>query len=364
MGSRRRQYLHTSYEAEAGTVPSTPQTPLPFELAKYTNRLSLNRLARFQGRLVVPCQSGNPSRMTHWKLTLAYDGTPYHGWQVQPGLPTVQGTLSDAIQRAIGERVLPQGSGRTDTGVHALGQVSSFALEAPIPPDRLQLALNRCLPPSIRVLSAELVPPSFHARHSALRKTYEYRIFPLRSASISTDHLPHPLSGQTADIADRICPPILAPFVWPCPWPLSLDPLNRAAAAVIGTHDFTTFAASDPDLAARPTNPTTPDLASEAWDPEKAAVTRTPVRTISHSQWQLQDGLFLYTVTGTGFLHHMVRNLVGTFVQCGAGRLAPDTIPQLLAARNRAISGPTAPPNGLFLVSVEYPQTESPDCHI
>src|SRR5665213_1581438 len=108
--------------------------------------------------------------MTHCKLTLAYDGTCFHGWQVQPGLPTVQGVLADAIHRTVGERVLPQGSGRTDAGVHALGQVASFTLAAPIPPANLQQALNRCLPPSIRVLGAQAVPTTFHARHSAISK--------------------------------------------------------------------------------------------------------------------------------------------------------------------------------------------------
>src|SRR5580700_2461027 len=121
--------------------------------------------------------------MTHWKLTLAYDGTPYHGWQIQPNLPTIQGLLADAIYRTVGERVLPQGSGRTDAGVHALGQVASFSLAAPIPVANLQNALNRCLPPSVRVISAENVPANFHARHSAVGKTYEYRIFPIKSAS-------------------------------------------------------------------------------------------------------------------------------------------------------------------------------------
>jgi len=288
--------------------------------------------------------------MTHWKLTLAYDGTPYHGWQIQPGLPTIQGTLSDAIHRAIGERVLPQGSGRTDTGVHALGQIASFTLQAPIPAERLQLALNRCLPPSIRILSAQLISPAFHARHSAIGKTYEYRIYPLRQNS---EMLP-----------DKICPPTLAPFVWPCPWPLSLELLNRAAGHVLGTHDFTTFAASDPDLVSRaePLNliPTEPILALAA---EKAAVARTSIRTITHSHWLLRDGLFLYQVTATGFLHHMVRNLVGTFVQCGASRLDPDSIPQLIAARDRSVSGPTAPPTGLFLISVDYPPTLIPEVH-
>ncbi|HEX3572186.1 MAG TPA: tRNA pseudouridine synthase A [Acidobacteriaceae bacterium] len=299
--------------------------------------------------------------MTHWKLILAYDGTPYHGWQIQPGLPTVQSTLSGAIHRAINERVLPQGSGRTDTGVHALGQIASFTLQAPIPPDRLQLALNRCLPPSIRVLSAELVSPHFHARHSALRKTYEYRIFPLRKPLNLGCHpgyseAPYFATAQSEETQDRVCPPTLAPFVWPCPWPLSLDLLNRATAQVVGTHDFTTFAASDPDLTTRAKSVnlihTEPNITLAK---EMAAAARTPIRTITQSEWTLRDGLFIYRVTATGFLHHMVRNLVGTFVQCGANRLDADSIPTLLAARDRSTSGPTAPPTGLFLVSVDYP---------
>ena len=290
--------------------------------------------------------------MTHWKLTLAYDGTAFHGWQVQPGLATIQGTLADAIHRAVGERVLPQGSGRTDTGVHALGQVASFSVQAPIPPDRLQLALNRCLPPSIRVLLAEPVGPDFHARHSAVAKTYEYRIFPLRPLQ---DRLASPPSGPNLSSHEYICPPTLAPFVWPCPWPLSLTLLNRAAVHVLGTHDFTSFAASDLELSLRlpPTGP-----AFEPWDPAKAAAARTPVRTISRSEWREREGLLVYTVTATGFLHHMVRNLVGTFVQCGAGRMDSNAIPQLLAARDRSLSGPTAPASGLFLLSVEYPQSQ------
>ena len=285
--------------------------------------------------------------MTNWKLILSYDGTPFHGWQIQPGLATVQGLLSDAIHRTVDERVLPQGSGRTDTGVHALGQVASFSLEAAIPAANLQNALNRCLPPSVRVLSAENVPEDFHARHSALRKTYEYRIFPLKPAP---DGVPPegllwgkaiPPAAPPERIPDRICPPILAPFVWPCPWPLSLGMLNRAGAHVVGTHDFTSFAASDPDLTTR----------REAEPPPP------PIRTISHSVWHGVDEHFVYRVTATGFLHHMVRNLVGTFVQCGANRLPSDAIPALLAARNRSVAGPTAPATGLFLVSVEYPGT-------
>ena len=272
--------------------------------------------------------------MTHWKLVLAYDGTPFHGWQIQPGLSTVQGLLSDTIYRIVGERVLPQGSGRTDAGVHALGQVASFAIEAPIPAVNLHRAMNRCLPPSVRVMSAEVVSADFHARHSAIGKTYEYRIFPLKPAPSDV--------GATEDsetLASNICPPMLAPFVWPCPWPLDLAALNRAAGYVLGTHDFTSFAASDPDMTAR----------------ELDEAPRTPVRTIRHSAWHAADRLVVYRVTGSGFLHHMVRNLVGTFVQAGAHRLDPDSLPALLAARNRAVAGATAPATGLFLINVNYP---------
>jgi tRNA pseudouridine38-40 synthase len=290
--------------------------------------------------------------MTHWKLILAYDGTPFHGWQVQPGLSTIQGMLADAIHRTVGERVLPQGSGRTDAGVHALGQVASFSLAAAIPADNLLRALNRCLPPSIRILSAENVAPDFHARHSALRKTYEYRIFSLRAEAILDAGGPHPFRSDRdgwdvnpPTASDRICPPTLAPFVWPCPWPLDLAALNQAARHVLGAHDFTSFAATDPDLTTRAAQAGLLD------EPTKL----TPIRTISCSCWHAQDDLFIYRVTANGFLHHMVRNLVGTFVQAGAHRLDPDSIPGLLAARNRSATGPTAPPTGLFLVNVEYP---------
>jgi tRNA pseudouridine38-40 synthase len=297
----------------------------------------------------------------HWKLTLAYDGTPYHGWQVQPGLPTVQGTLSDALHRIAGERVLPQGSGRTDTGVHALGQVASFTLAACIPPANLLRALNNLLPASIRILTAEPYPLHFHARHSAIAKTYEYRIFPLKSPSDTS---------RNSAVPEHICPPTLAPYVWPCRWPLTLDLLNRAAHHIVGTHDFTSFAASDPDLTARQGDLSVfPDYAKNAVISSEggalaAVVERPPhfafapattaVRTITHSHWHSHDNLLIYTVTGSGFLHHMVRNLVGTFVMAGSHRLSPDAIPTILAARNRSAAGPTAPASGLFLVSVDY----------
>ena len=263
--------------------------------------------------------------MQLWKLILSYDGTNFHGWQIQPSLATVQGTLSVAIRHITGEIVLPQGSGRTDAGVHALGQVASFELQAPIPPASLQRALNRALPPAIRVLSAQHAAPGFHARHSAKRKTYEYRIFP-RVPAIRSE-------------SDRICPPELAPYVWDCPWHFDLDRAQRAASHIVGEHDFTSFAAVDPDLTTR--------LANEP---------RSAVRTIFGSRWNSESGLYIYRVTGSGFLHHMVRNLVGTFVDAAADRIPPESILQILAARDRSAAGPTAPARGLFLVSVEYPE--------
>lgn len=264
--------------------------------------------------------------MTHWKLTLSYDGTAFHGWQVQPTRPTVQETLAAAIEQLTGERLLPQGSGRTDAGVHALGQVVSFSLQASLPEGNLLHALNRALPPSIRVLQADRVPESFHARHSAVRKSYEYRIFERRSNT----------AGAEA-AAENICPPFLAPYVWDCHWSLQADQMRKAAAMLSGTHDFTSFAAADAELSVR-----------------EGAPGPNPVKTLLTSEVLEEDGLLLYRVTGSGFLHHMVRNIVGTLVDVGRGHLQAPDIARILAARQRSAAGPTAPAQGLFLVSVDY----------
>jgi tRNA pseudouridine38-40 synthase len=268
--------------------------------------------------------------MAHWKLILTYDGTPYNGWQIQPHLPTVQGTLAQAIHRITSETVLPQGSGRTDTGVHALAQVATFSLTVPIPAENLHRALNRALPASIRVLSVEAVSEDFHARYNARRKTYEYRILP----------------------GDHICSPMLAPYVWACRLPLDLTILQEAASHILGTHDFTSFAANDPDQAARNAEVAKSSQPNQSDTPSAGPIDN--VRTLYHSAWHQQDDLFIYRVTGSGFLHHMVRNLVGTFVEAAANRIAPHTIPRILAALNRSAAGPTAPARGLFLVEVEY----------
>ena len=259
--------------------------------------------------------------MALWKLILSYDGTAFHGWQVQPEAPTVQGTLAAAIRHITGETVLPQGSGRTDAGVHALGQVTSFELTGSLPPENLRRALNRALPPSIRVLSAEVAPAGFHARHSARGKSYEYRIF-----------------EQRPSWGEAICSPFVAPHIWACPWQLDFDRMAAAAAQIAGTHDFTSFAAADPDRSQR----------------EAETAPADNVRTILASTLTREVGLIVYRVTGNGFLHHMVRNLVGTLTEIGRGALAADAIPSILSARDRSAAGPTAPASGLFLIEVHY----------
>ena len=265
----------------------------------------------------------------NWKVVLAYDGTDFRGWQVQPGLPTVQGELAGAVARVTGERVLPQGSGRTDAGVHALAQVASFALHAPIPPANLVRALNRTLPPTIRILSAAKAIPDFHARHSATGKSYEYRV-------LVCDPSANPSPGA-------ICPPWLARFLYAVEQPLSLNAMQQAAALLIGEHDFTSFAAFDPDRTQRMAE-------------EEDGVTN--IRTIRASGWNAEmihgEAMLVYRVTGNGFLHHMVRNLVGTFLEVGWGSRTPEEIVSILEARERSAAGRTAPARGLFLHDVEY----------
>jgi tRNA pseudouridine38-40 synthase len=261
--------------------------------------------------------------MTLWKIVLSYDGSGFHGWQVQPGQPTVQGLLAAALEKITGERVLPQGSGRTDAGVHALGQVASFGLEAQIPAENLLRALNQSLPQSVRVLKVEEVGEDFHARHSAVRKTYEYRIFERKMQGLDEEN---------------VCPPFVAPYVWDCRWKLDMGAMEQAAGMLRGSHDFTSFAAVDPERTQR----------------EDGAAGPNPVKTIFASGMAREDGLLRYRVTGSGFLHHMVRNMVGTLVEVGRGSLQAEEMRRILEAKDRAAAGPTAPAQGLFLVKVEY----------
>jgi tRNA pseudouridine38-40 synthase len=250
--------------------------------------------------------------MRNLKLTLSYDGAEFSGWQVQPDAATVQGTLASAIGRVTGEKVLPQGSGRTDAGVHALAQVATFVTQSSVPTANFVKALNDVLPASVRVLEASDAAPDFHARHSARAKTYRYRIH-----------------------REAICPPFLARYVWHYPYPLDQPAMARAAALVEGERDFTSFAAVDP----------------ERGQEEKPV---SNVRRISSSVWERQGDEFVYTVKGSGFLHHMVRNLIGTFILVGKGTLPAEDVTRILEARNRSVAGATAPAAGLYLVNVEY----------
>jgi len=278
------------------------------------------------------------------KLTLAYDGSAYHGWQVQPGKPTIQGALAEAIESITGERLLPQGSGRTDAGVHALAQVASFETASPIPLPNLRVVLNDRLPASIRVLSVEEVAAGFHARHSARGKSYQYRIW-----------------------RGDVVPPFLARYVTHHPYPLDEAAMEQAAALVLGEHDFTSFAAVDPDRSARCAESTEEDSSgpfkpsvglSGAVDPASSAIADpkhvSNIRMIHESRFERRGEELVYIVRGNGFLHHMVRNLVGTFLLVGKGSIAPPEITAILAARDRRAAGPTAPPEGLYLVEVEY----------
>jgi len=281
------------------------------------------------------------------KVILSYDGTEFAGWQVQPGLETVQGILASAIGRLSGENVLPQGSGRTDAGVHALAQVATFATASPMPVENWVVALNHILPPSIRVLEVREAAGDFHARKSARAKTYRYRMY--RGA---------------------ICPPFLARYVWHYPYPLDEQAMAAAASLVVGELDFTSFAAVDRERAER-MDPDPSERGAgaeqystlrerrEGWGSPTTSAAPTNalpanVRRIFSSAWIREEEEFVYSVRGSGFLHHMVRNLVGTFVLVGKGTLSRQDFERILAARDRSQAGPTAPAAGLYLVGVEY----------
>jgi tRNA pseudouridine38-40 synthase len=236
------------------------------------------------------------------RIEVAYDGGGFHGWQVQPGLPTIQGTLEQIVSEMEGAPVHVAGSGRTDGGVHALRQVAAFSIANPIPLPNLRRALNRLLPPAIRVLAVEEADADFHPRFQAKAKTYEYRIF-----------------------RGEVCDPFEWRFIHHYPYPLDEARMAELAAAFEGEHDFSAFAAAD----------------------ERDAEGRSKVRVIFSSTLARQGDRLIYRVRGSGFLKHMVRNLVGTLIEAGKGNLSAGAgLPEKC--------GPTVPAKGLFLVSVEY----------
>jgi tRNA pseudouridine38-40 synthase len=247
--------------------------------------------------------------MRRIRTLLSYDGTDYHGWQVQPGLPTIQGALEQVLSGIEGRPVQVAGSGRTDAGVHAIAQVAAFSIENPIPVDNLRRAMNRLLPRDIRVLQAEEAPPDFHPRFQARRKTYEYRIF-----------------------RGEICSPFERRYVYHHPYPLGMDEMIAGAPLLDGQHDFTAFAASD----------------------ERDELELSKMRTIFCSRLTLDGERLIYRVTGSGFLKHMVRNIVGVLLEVGKGNVDRAGLLARLETGCKIPPGPTAPARGLFLVSVEY----------
>jgi tRNA pseudouridine38-40 synthase len=243
------------------------------------------------------------------RITLAYDGTTFHGWQVQPGLPTVQAEVERVVSEIEEVPVSVAASGRTDAGVHALAQVAAFTLSNPIPCDNLRRALNRLLPHSIRVLNVSETHPDFHPRFDAQSKLYEYRI-----------------------CRDEICLPFDRPYVHHHPYPLNEPAMCEAARLLEGDHDFSAFAAAD----------------------EKDALGASKVRTIFSSTLTRENHLLVYRVRGSGFLKHMVRNIAGTLLEIGKDNLDAAGLEKLLLAPPGIKAGPTAPPQGLFLVEVTY----------
>lgn len=246
--------------------------------------------------------------MRRVKLIISYDGTDYCGWQVQPERPTIQGFLQDAFSEIEKRPVHVVGSGRTDAGVHALAQVAAATIHNPLPLPNLKKALNRLLPPAIRVTEVSEAAEDFHPRHDAISKTYEYRIY-----------------------RGEVCSPFERRYVHHHPFPLNEGLLIAAAPVFQGEHDFSAFAASD---------------ASD----EKG---RSKIRRIFSSAASLEGERLVYRVTGSGFLKHMVRNMTGTLIEVGKRNLSRDQLAELLSSPNRK-AAPRAPACGLFLISVEY----------
>ena len=243
------------------------------------------------------------------KLTIQYDGTDFVGWQRQPNGTAIQGLIEDALTPIAGARVTVHGAGRTDAGAHALGQVASVTLGSRIDPPTLARALNAVLPPEVRILNVEEMDADFHARFSAVSKTYEYRIV---NAPLVT--------------------PFLQRYVWHIIQPLALDAMREAAAPLVGAHDFAAFQGAGSPV-------------------------ESTERIVDRIEWQDGGGYDLplvMRVIGNGFLRHMVRNIVGTLVEVGTGRWPAPCVGDILASGDRTLAGPTAPARGLFLVRVDY----------
>ena len=249
--------------------------------------------------------------MRRIRTIIQYDGTDYVGWQTQPNGIAVQEKIEQAIFEVTGERSSHQGSGRTYSGVHARAQVAHFDTEARMAADKFAIALNTHLPADIRILYSEEADPEFHARFSAKEKQYRYFV----------------QTGSHADVFSRR-------YALHAYMPLDLDVMDRAAALVVGTHDFSAFMSTGREV-------------------------ESAVRTISLSHWEEQGKLLVYSVQGNGFLYNMVRILVGTMLGMGSGRIPADSMEKALFSLSRKDAGPTAPPHGLVLWRVKYPDFDT-----
>lgn len=245
--------------------------------------------------------------MRRLKILVSYDGTEYHGWQVQPGLRTIESELEAVLSQIEGKPVSVLGSGRTDAGVHALAVCAAFDLDNPIPPPNLRKAMNRLLPPDIRVTRVEPATPDFHPRFNATSKTYEYRIW-----------------------REEVCPPFQFRYVCYHPYPLNEAAMAEAAALFPGTHDFTPFATSD----------------------ETDSLGRSKVREIFAARLWREGDVLLFRVTGSGFLKHMVRHMVGFLLEIGKGNATKEDLALLLTGTGKVRE--TAPAKGLFQIQVDY----------
>ena len=250
--------------------------------------------------------------MKRVKLIVAYDGTNYCGWQVQPNGITIEQVLNENLSKLLGEEIRVTGASRTDSGVHSMGNVAVFDTKSRIPAEKISYALNQRLPEDIVVQKSEEVPADFHPRHCDSRKTYEYRIL--------NREFPLPMYRNNTYFCYR---------------KLDLEKMQQAAEYLRGEHDFKSFCAT-------------------------AAVVETTVRTIYELTVSRQEDIITIRVTGNGFLYNMVRILAGTLMAVGMGQRTPEEMPKILAACDRAAAGPTIPARGLTLVSLEYEKELAP----
>lgn len=256
-------------------------------------------------------------QMKRVMLTVAYDGTNYHGWQIQPNGETIEGVLNRCLSELLGEKVEVTGASRTDSGVHAMGNVAVFDTDSPIPADKISYALNRRLPEDIRVRRSEEVSAAFHPRHCESRKTYEYRIY----------CAPFPMPVKR----------LYSHFTYV---PMDVDLMSQAAEYLVGTNDFKSFCSAEAQVE------------TTVRQVEKVEVREE--RGEDRCAGQETDREIVIRVTGRGFLYNMVRIIAGTLMEVGRGHIPPQEVEKILAARDRQAAGPTAPACGLTLIGIEY----------